>query len=531
MAGIARRLAKLEKLLLTPKMSTALEQEANHLKNSFHAFVKAAWSIIEGDSIFVDNWHIEALCEHLEAAHRLEIRKLIVNVPPRSSKSSIATIMWPIWTWLHNPSLQYLCVSLNDDLSRRHSVQSRDILMSGWFKERWGHLFTIIQDQNTQSRYVNNKRGFRESCSILGKITGKGGGRIIVDDANNTEEYASERIRVNERYSGALSTRINNPKESVLVLIQQRTNEKDLTGHVLSTDFNHGWVKFVIPMEFESSRRCVTVPLPSTDGKPWQDPRQEDGELLCSDRFPESYLTEKKSDLGSYRYASQYQQRPAPEEGGILKKSYFQWWKSVKIPEIEHIIQSWDTGLETKDINSYSACTTWGIFRDQHNIRNVILLSAWRGRVEYPTLRRYAQRLYNDYRDRLEGDIELTPNNRYVPDVVLVEAKVSGIPLIHDLRDAGIDAIRFNPNKYGNKTDRVKLISHFFENGRVWVPAQPSHYDRLLPFADEFVEACAMFPNGDSRDYVDSMSQAMIRFWKSGFIKNTQDKDFDSWEE
>ncbi len=529
MKSYDKEIAALRKIFSTPKIDQKLVEETNHLKTSFHAFVKAAWHIIEGSNPFIDNWHIQAMCEHLEALHRLEIRKLIINVPPRSAKSTIATIMWPVWTWIHDPAIRYFCLSHSDDLATKHSVDSRNIISSDWFIERWGDLFTIKQDQNNKHLYVNNKGGFRESCGIFSKITGKGGGRIIVDDLNDAEEFQSVTVKVNEKYSGALSTRENNPNTSTWLDIQQRTRENDITGYILANESD--WVHLYLPMEFETSRRCITVPLLSTAGNQWQDPRTEEGELLWPDFFKQEKVEKRKKQLGSYRYAGQYQQRPAPEQGGILKKSYFRWWKSAKVPELEHVIQSWDTALEGGELNNYSACTTWGIFRDEHYIRNVILLRAWRGKVEYPTLRRYAQRLYNDYRDNLQGDYELMPNNRFVPDVVLVEAKVSGIPLVHDLRDAGIDAVRFNPNKYGDKTDRVKLISHLFENGRIWVPAQPPHYDRLLPFADEFVEACALFPNGDSKDYVDSMSQAIIRLWKSRLIKNTGDKDFDSWEE
>ena len=458
----------------------------------------------------------ECYCLEVEEDHTFTANDIIVH------NSTIATIMWPAWTWLHKPSLQYLCVSLNDDLSLKHSVQSRDILLSQWFKERWGHLFHIIHDQNTQSRYVNSKRGFRESCSILGKITGKGGHRIIIDDPNNAEEYTLERIRVNERYSGALSSRFNNPREAAIVLIQQRTNEKDLTGYIKGNDEKGEWVRFILPLEYESNRKCITVPLPSTEGKAWEDPRKVDGEFICPTRFPVWYIDEKKRDLGTYRYAGQYQQRPSPEEGGIIKKTWYRMWKHNAPPRIEHIIQSWDTALEANDHNAYSACTTWGIFYDDDWIENVIMLGAWRGRVEYPELREIAQKFQSDYRHTLSSSF--VPSGDHRPDVVLVEAKASGHSLVQDLRKAGVLASRFDPNKHGDKIQRVRLISHLIEGGRVWMPGKHPTYDRFVKWADEFVEATALFPNSESRDYVDTMTQVLLHLDKRGWLTSPKDE-------
>lgn len=494
-------------------------------QSSLHDFVKLFWPEIEGGRKFLDNWHIQAICEHLEALAKGQIQNLLINIPPRCSKTNLVSVMWPAWVWTTKPETQFLLASYSIDISRTSTVKTRRIISSELYQLTWG--VSIQADQNTKTRFDNTETGHYIASSVGGSLTGLGGDFLIADDLNNAAEAQSEVIRksTNDWWSSVWSTRLNNPENGGRVLIQQRLHESDVSGHVIARDNENLWTKLILPMEFESSKRAKTIILPSTQGQRWQDPRKQEGELLWPARFSAAKMEEKKRELGSYAYAGMFQQRPSPAEGGIIKKSWFQWWKNTKVPKLEYVIQSWDTALETKEINNYSACITIGVFADEHEIYNAILLSAWRGRVDYPTLRRYAKRLYADYRDDLSEEFEQTPQSRFVPDTVLIEAKVSGISLVQDLIDARIPATRFNPTKYGDKLQRVQLISHLIENGRFWVPAQPSYYEKLLPFADMFVEACALFPNGDSRDIVDTLSQAMIRLKHSGWLKNSADRN------
>lgn len=254
----------------------------------------------------------------------------------------------------------------------------------------------------------------------------------------------------------------------------------------------------------------------------WEDPRAKEGQLLCEERFSEKEINKYKNELGSYGYAGQYQQRPAPEEGGIIKKPWFCWWKDSTPPEIEFVIQSWDTALTAKDVSAYSACTTWGVFYDHNYVENVILLSMWRDRIEYPELREMTKRLYFDYRDT--GKVRNPLFKGRPVDMCLIEAKASGDPLIQDLALAGIRAIPFVPNKYGDKIQRVRLITPLIEGGRVWLPAKPPSYDKLLPFADEFIESVACFPNAESRDLVDTMTQALLKLKDGQFLRHPKDE-------
>lgn len=498
-----------------------------HAKESLHEFVKQSWPILEGGVPFIDSWHIGAVCEHIEAVVRRDIRNLLINVPPRTSKSTIISICLPAWCWITWPETQFIYGSYGQALSIDHSVRNRRLIESQWYQLRWGNSFKIVGDQNTKSRFDNNKRGYRIATSCGSYVTGFGGNILVLDDPNNAEEGESDAIResTNTWYDTSWSTRLNDPKKDCKIVVQQRIHESDISGHIIQNDRYDTWTKLILPMEFESIRRAKTIILPSTKPEIWEDPRKREGQLLCPDRMDIKEVNELKSALGSeYRISGQLQQRPSPEAGGIIKKVWFKWWKKPSPPKLEHVIQSWDTALSAKDSNCYSACTTWGLFYDDFNIMNVILLSLMRAKLEYPDLRRLAIRMYNDYRD---DDLSkpIVASGRNVPDVVLIEAKVSGISLIQDLQRAGIIATRFDPDKYGDKIQRVRQVSHLIENGRVWLPSQPPDYKKLRPFADLFIEHCAMFPNADSRDLVDTMTQVLLRLSASGWLTNSTDPD------
>lgn len=500
-------------------------------QTSLHEFTKQAWPIIEPKEPFVDGMHIRALCSHLEAVSNGLIKRLIINVPPRTSKSTIVCVMWQVWDWINNPWRRFLYASHANDLSIRDSLRCRDIITSEWYQNNWGHLYHV--NKNTEKYFDNNLKGFRRATSVGSSVTGSDAHIIVGDDLNDTTEVYSDKIRgsTNLWFSGTLSMRLNDQKTGAIVLVMQRSHETDVTGFVIAGDTRKQYVKFIMPMEFEPTRKCVTVPL-KVGEKAWEDPRTKPGELLWPERIGEKELLNLKEALRTeYAIAGQLQQRPSPEAGGIIKKSYFQWWKQAKPPKLTQVIQSWDTALTDDDMkkNAYSACTTWGVFEDfgqdeenMSGIPNIILLDCWRGRLEYPELRKMAQRLAADYKDK--GEVYREPDGHHVPDYILVEEKASGRPLIQDLRRAGVMATPFLPDKFGDKTSRVRLCTPIMECGRVWLPGSPySGYKTLLPFAEKFQEQCILFPNAESRDYVDSMTQVLLKVLYSGILKNSND--------
>ena len=492
---------------------------------SLYEFFKQAWPIMEGDKEFIDGWHIQTICEHLEAVSNREIRNLLINIPPRCSKSSLVSIAFPAWRWIHKSSEQFLYASYALSLALRDSVKCRRLILSPWYQERWGNIFKLVGDQNTKGRFDNTGTGYRLATSSGSAATGEGGSMLITDDPNNALDGESEvqRERKIDWWTGVWSTRLNDKKNDCRIVVQQRIHERDITGFILSHDDLNEWTKLILPMEFEEKRRSHTIILPTTEGKIWEDPRKKEGELLWPARIDDKELKSLKQALGSeYTISGQLQQRPSPEAGGIIKKPWFQWWKDAVPPQIEFVLQSWDTALTANEMSAYSACTTWGVFYDSNHIENVILLSMWRGRVEYPELRELAKRMYFDYRDN--GKTRNPAFKGRPVDMCLIEAKASGDPLIQDLVRGGIRAIPFVPNKYGDKIQRVRLITPLIEGGRVWLPARAPKYDTLLPYADEFLESVACFPNAESRDLVDTMAQALLKLKDGRFVLNPRDE-------
>lgn len=503
-----------------------LLEESNRTKAeySLYEFMKQAWPIIEGRTPFIDSWHIAAIAEHLEACFNREIRNLLINVPPRTGKTGLISVVFPAWVWIHNPEEKFMYASYATSLSSEHALKCRRLITSDWFQSRWGNIYTIAKDKKAVVTFDNNRKGCRISTSVNAVNTGKGANILVCDDPNSASDGNSEadRRRINLWWDQVWSTRLNNPKRDVKIVVQQRIHEQDVTGHIMDNDTEKEWIKLILPMEFEEKRRSTTIILPSSNGLIWKDPRKKEGELLSEERFSLKEINRYKQELGSYGYAGQYQQRPAPEEGGIIKKPWFQWWKDTTPPQIEFVLQSWDTALTAKDMSAYSACTTWGIFYDENYIENLILLSMWRDRIEYPELREITKRLYFDYRDT--GKVRNPLFKGRPVDMCLIEAKASGDPLIQDLAAAGIRAIPFVPNKYGDKIQRVRLITPLIEGGRVWLPARSPSYERLLPFADTFLESVATFPNSESRDLVDTMTQALLRLKEGRFLLNPKDE-------
>jgi predicted phage terminase large subunit-like protein len=510
-----------------PKKEQRFVDEAAMMEKDFYTFFKGAWNVMEPGREFIDGWHIQASCEHLEALYNLEIQKLLWNVPPGTCKSTIFAVCFHAWIWSKEPGFQSMFSSYGSKLSTRDSVACRRLIESKWFYDRWGNKCQLTEDVNNKLRFDNKQGGYRLATSIKGAATGEHVDLIGFDDPNNASETESEvkREGTNEICDRVMSSRFNNPKTGRLCIVQQRLHSQDYSGHILAKNMPD-LVHLCLPMEFERSRRCTTIPLKMTDGEIWKDPRIKDGELLWPQFFDEVHVGKLKIDMASeYVIAGQLQQRPSPGEGGILKKGWFQWWKEPSPPQCHYILQSWDTALSTKPDACYSCCTTWGVFKDDHGVSQVMLLDTWHGRVEYPDLRRMAIRLAHNYHDT---HIDHPVPEDYVlkPDMILIEAKANGLSLIQDLSRANLIVNRFDPVKHGggDKTVRARLMSHILEAGRIWVPAKPPHYTSLRAYADVFVESCSKFPNdADSRDYVDSMSQAIIKLMMSGLIGNPDD--------
>lgn len=491
-------------------------------ENDFYTFVKLAWPHIEGRKL-QDSWLIKCLCEHLEEVFYGRIKRLNINMPPRMAKSSLVSILYPVWCWIKQPSLQFLCSSYSEKLSVRDNTRARRLIKSQWFQLRWGDRITLSEDQDTKLRVDNMQNGYRIATGMGGTVRGEGGDIIILDDLNDVNDRSEVQLEnAIEFYTQVLPTRFNDFKTGRLINVQQRLHMRDISGYILANQSKE-FVCLTLPMEFEENRRCTTVPLKSTNGIPWTDPRKEEGDLLSPERIGEKELKALKNALGSeYQISGQLQQRPAPAEGGMIKRSWWMPWQEESPPRISFTIQAWDTGSSDKKTAAYSACTTWGIFKNDHHHDCLILLGVWRKKVEVPDLYKQVARMAKDYR---ATTADRPINSFYKPDIVLIEEKASGIPVLQSLRRTGIEIVGWRPDKFGDKIERIRKVTPLIESGRVYVPYRAPDFTKMKSYADLLVEQAAVFPRGDSRDLLDTVSMVLQRCIVSGWVLHSMEQE------
>lgn len=492
------------------------ERERRNAAASLYEFVRQSWHVVEPGVPFIGGWHIEQICEHLEACSGGDLRKLLINIPPRHSKSTIVSVMWPMWEWLTDPAQKFLCASYSGNLSIRDNLKARRLIQSPWYQDRWGHMFRLAGDQNAKQRYENDKTGYRLATSVGGTATGEGGSRLLLDDPHSAQEAQSDAIRESalEWFDVVWSTRLNDPKADVMVTIMQRLHERDISGHILE-DIG-GWEHLMIPAEWDGVRRKTSV-------GPY-DPRQKKGELICPDRFGEDEIADLKKLLGAYGSAGQLQQEPTPSEGGILKTQYFELWPhNTGLPPFEYILQSYDCAFTEKSTGDPTACTVWAIFTHD-GARHVMLIDAWDEHLAYPDLRAKAIKQWGTEYGGMSKDSPFSRKKR--PDRILVEAKASGQSLLQDLRLAKVPAIPYNPGN-ADKVSRAHQAAPTLELGLVWIPESKKTPGHAVSWAQPFIKELSKFPVGAHDDYVDTFTQAIIYLKNDGFFDLPQARDMD----
>lgn len=478
-------------------------------RDSLYAFVKKFWSVVEPGVEFVDNWHIEAICIHLEAVTNRDIKRLVINVPFRTAKSTITSVLWPAWVWIKQPEHQWLTGSYAEKLALRDALKMRRLVGSPLYQTMFGESFQLSHDQNQKHRYDNTKNGYRISFGMTGGVMGDGGNTILLDDPHDRRGANSEAERPDTltTYDEAIVTRLNKPATDAIVIIMQRLHHLDLSGHVLAQG---GWEHLMIPMEFEPSRRCVT-------SLGWRDPRQEAGELMFPERFPQKTVDSLKTSLGDYGTAGQLQQRPSPEGGGILRvRDHIKLWPVDKpVPQISYVIQSYDTAFTEQTQNDPTACTVWGVFGQVDPVtkkltRCALLMDAWSDHLSYPQLK---PRVMKDWNQLYGGDRKDPLNPPRKPDTMIIEEKGSGISLMQDLRQARVPVVPFNPGR-ASKIARAHLAAPLLETDCFYIlesnqkdkDGQPQY----VKWARDFVLQLEQFPNAEHDDYVDTFTQAAI---------------------
>lgn len=495
-------------------------------EESLYQFLRSGWRQID-PSPWKDGWPIEAVAEHLQAVVDGHIRRLIINIPPRMGKSSITSVALPAWCWAQSelsptsgPGVQFLHASYANALSLRDSVKCRRLIDSPWYQARWGERFRLTGDQNTKSRFANDKGGERLITSIGAAVTGEGGSIIVIDDPNAANEVESEATiqTTIDWWEGTMSTRLNDANTGAYIIIQQRLAEDDLTGHILSTEADD-WTHLCLPMRYEPERSFHTV-------IGWKDPRVEPGELLWPDRFDEKQIERLERVLGPYRAAGQLQQRPEPAGGGVIKREWWQLWPEPVFPPMDYIVASLDTAYTLQTMNDMSALTVWGIFTEE----TVAQATRQMDRDGKPM---YMDRSYGDgapkamlmhaWSIRLElhdlvEKVAQTCRSLKV-DKLLIENKAAGISVAQEIRRLYSHekwAVQLQDPKSQDKFARLISVQHLFAEGIIYAP------DRT--WADLVITQVGQFPKGKHDDLVDTVSQAIRHLRELGLLTRAPER-------
>lgn len=517
--------------------------QAESMRRDFRLFNKNAWKITEPGVPFVNGIHIDAICDHLTYVSLGDIDDLVINVPPRHSKSTTTAVSWPAWEWSWHPSTQWLFASYAQGLSIRDSIKCRRLINSHWYRERYADVYSLAGDLNKVMRFDTTANGYRLATSVGGSATGEGGDRIVVDDAHNMMEIESDKVRegVVSWWRNVMSTRGNNPKKLGRVIVAQRGHHMDLPGYAIGTG---NWVHLKLPGYFRRNDRCVTrakkdgpmrerdpktgeltqppaknprfaVPL-KKDQEIWRDPRQLEDQLLTPERFGELEMIKMASELTDRGFEAQIQQNPSDKAGNILKKHHWRPWKEPEMPVCQMVIQSYDTAFEEEEVNDFTARTTWGVFEwEEHNDPDVlwkikypgqprlgaILLERMEERLSFPDLREAAMQSYADWK----------------PDRILIEKKASGHSLAQELKRAGLPVSRIKVSD--SKHVRAHAASLVLERGCIWFP-----FGRK--WAVDVIDHCAKFPAGEHDDITDTVTQMLLwlrRRWNAEYLDEDED--------
>lgn len=453
-------------------------RDRQRLETSLYEFVQAAWPVIEPGKEFTPGWHIQAICEHMEAVSRGALSRLVICVPPRSSKSSVVSVLFPAWEWATRPALQYLCLSHSDRMATRDTRRMRMVVQSDWYQKHWP--VTFARDENQKFSFLNDAQGYRIAAGITSQYTGQGGDRILIDDALDRDAAHSDlqRQACIDAYREKASTRLNNAETGAIVAIGQRLHQSDLLGFLMDLGFE----RLVLPMWYESDHPHRTTTW-------FSDPRKE-GEPLCPKRFSDEYLKEQQTVLGAYGIAGQFQQRPAPRDGGMFKQEWVQLVDATP-KDVVATVRYFDCAASTSDTADYTAGVRMSL--DRNGI-------VW---VEHVMRGRWTP----GERDRVIcNTVQMDGRSTHV--YMEQEPGASGVSLIAHYTRL-LAGYVFKPDRVDKRKElRAEPVAAYMEAGNV----------RILngPFAREFLDELLIFPNGDHDDQCDCFSGAFGKLMEIG---------------
>ena len=446
----------------------------------FIKFVEKVWPT------FISGAHHKRMAEAFERVADGKCKRLIINMPPRHTKSEFASYLLPAWFLGRFPHKKVIQTSHTAELAVGFGRKVRNLVDSEVYKEIFPNL-SLSADSKAAGRWNTSKGGDYFAIGVGGAVTGKGADILIIDDPHSEQEAAMAAVnpdvydKVYEWYTSGPRQRLQ--PGGAIVIVMTRWAQRDLTGQVIKADAQRGGEGWEV-IEFPAI-------LPS-------------GNPLWPQFWSLAELEALREELPNSKWQAQYQQNPVGNESAIIKRDWWQWWEEDHPPECEYILQSWDTAFEKTQRADYSAGTTWGVFtHHKDGTKNIILLNTYKKRVEFPELKRDVLREYNDYE----------------PDTLIVEKKASGAPLIYDLRAMGVPVSEFTPSKGQDKIARLNSISDIIASGKVWVPR--------TRWAEELVDEIAAFPSGEHDDLVDATTLALMRFRQGGFLRLPTDEPED----
>ncbi len=455
-----------EALALRERLNLLKKQEI--CKTNFLEFIDHMW---DG---FICGRHHKIFAEKLEGIANGTIKRLIVNMPPRHTKSEFASTYFPAWIMGRDPSRKIMQTTHTGELAVRFGRKVRNMMDSDIYKQIFPEV-SLSSDSKSAGRWETNKSGEYFAAGVGGAITGRGADLLIIDDPHSEQDAMSPTAMEScwEWYTSGPRQRLQ-PGGSI-VLVMTRWSGIDLTAKLLEAQ------KEALADQWE----IVEFPaiFPETENPLWEE------------FWSLEELLKVKASLPVMKWNAQWMQTPTSEEGSIVKREWWQKWESDTLPNVSYIIQSYDTAFSKKENADYSAISTWGVFRpDEDSPDSIILLDCQKGRYDFPELKRLAMEEYKYWE----------------PDMVLIEAKASGTPLTHELRRLGIPVVNYSPTRGHDKTTRMHSVAPIFESGLVYAPQKA--------FAEEMIEECASFPFGANDDLCDTMTQALIRFREGGLL-------------
>ena len=432
---------------------------------------------------FVDGPHHKIMAKKFQEIADGKCKRLIINMPPRHTKSEFASYLLPAWFLGKYPGKKIIQCSNTAELAVGFGRKVRNLVGSEAYSKIFPNV-ALRSDSKAAGRWATNANGDYFAIGVGGTVTGKGADLLIIDDPHSEQEAAIAATnpevydKVYEWYSSGPRQRLQ--PGGAIVVVMTRWSLRDLTGKILKSSIERDGDMWDV----------INFPAILPDDKP-----------LWPAFWPLTELLALKEELPVSKWNAQYQQSPTSEEGALVKREWWKLWEGDRPPNCNFVIQSWDTAFTKNERSDYSACTTWGVFYKDEDERDphIILLDAFKERMEFPELKAKAIRMYKEWE----------------PDAFIVEAKASGAPLIFELRRMGIPVSEFTPTRGNDKIARLNSVTDLFASGKVWAPG--------TRWADEVMEEMAAFPNSDHDDLVDSSTQALIRFRKGGFISLPSD--------